>query len=117
MSKILVVDDEVTLRDMITMVLEDAGHLVVTASNGTEALEVLARERAEMVLMDIMMPVLDGLEAYVRMRAHPDLGDVPVVLMSAADPPPLDSRLSGFLAKPFRLIELLEAVIAAASRV
>ena len=60
MSKVLVVDDEVTLRDMITMVLEDAGHVVVTASNGAEALEVLARERAELVLMDIMMPVLDG---------------------------------------------------------
>ena len=116
MSKVLVVDDEVTLRDMIRMVLEDAGHVVVTASNGAEALEVLARERAEVVLMDIMMPVLDGREAFLRMRAHPELGHVPVVLMSAADPPRLDAALAGFLSKPFRLVELLEAVIAAASR-
>ena len=47
------------------------------------------------------------------MRAHPELGHVPVVLMSAADPPAIDSGVSGFLSKPFRLVELLEAVIAA----
>ena len=117
MSKVLVVDDEVTLRDMITMVLEDAGHNVVTASNGAEALEVLVRERAEVVLMDIMMPVLDGREAFLRMRAHPELGHVPVVLMSAADPPAIDSGVSGFLAKPFRLVQLLEVVIAATAGV
>ena len=97
--------------------LEDAGHAVVTASNGAEALEVLARERAEVVLMDIMMPVLDGREAFLRIRAHPELGHIPVVLMSAADPPRLDAALAGFLSKPFRLVELLEAVIAAVARV
>jgi two-component system response regulator VicR len=113
MTKVLVVDDEVMLRDMITMVLEDAGHTALTASNGAEALEVLAREGAEVVLMDIMMPVLDGHEAFQRIRSQPELRHIPVVLMSAADPPPLDPALSGFLSKPFRLVELLEVVIAA----
>jgi CheY-like chemotaxis protein len=116
MTRVLVVDDEVTLRDLITTVLVDAGHTAVTASNGAEALEVLARERAEVVLMDIMMPVLDGHEAFKRIRADPDLRQVQVVMMSAADPPPLDPAVSGFLAKPFRLVELLEVVIAAATR-
>jgi CheY-like chemotaxis protein len=117
MTKVLVVDDEVTLRDMITMVLEDAGHTAVTASNGAEALEVLAREGADVVLMDIMMPVLDGREALAHIRAHPELRHVAVVLMSAADPPPLDKAVSGFLTKPFRLVELLEVVLAAAAPV
>jgi two-component system, OmpR family, response regulator VicR len=117
MTTVLIVDDEVTLREMITMVLEDAGFTALTASNGAEALEVLAREGADVVLMDIMMPVLDGREAFRRIRADPDLRHVPVVLMSAADPPPLDKAVSGFLSKPFRLIELLEVVLAVAAPV
>lgn len=113
MTTVLVVDDEVTLRELITLVLTDAGHTALTASNGAEALEVLAQEQPDVVLMDIMMPVLDGHEAVRRIRADPELQHVRVVLMSAADPPPMDPTVSGFLPKPFRLGELLDVVSAA----
>jgi CheY-like chemotaxis protein len=109
---ILVVDDEPPLRELIREVLEEEGYATLTASNGAEALDMLASERPGMVLMDIMMPVLDGREAVRRMRAHPELRHVPVVMMSAADPPPLDFQVFAFLCKPFHLSEL-RGVIAA----
>src|ERR687885_384384 len=81
--------------------LEDEGYAAIAAANGAEALEVATREQPNLVLMDVMMPVLDGPTAFRHMRDTPELQHVPVVLMSAADPRPLDARLSGFVAKPF----------------
>ena len=74
---------------MITMVRQDAGHTAVTASNGAKAFEVLASERAEVVLMHIMMPVLDGREAFARLRANPEVAArLARADGSAADPLP-----------------------------
>jgi CheY-like chemotaxis protein len=113
MTKVLVVDDEEPIRKLISAVLEDEGYAVVEAAHGMEALEVLPREQPQLVLMDLMMPVLDGRETIRRMRAAPELRHVPVVLMSAADPPPIDDSVAGFLAKPFHLSELLNMVTSA----
>ena len=110
MTKVLVVDDEEPIRKLISIVLEHEGYAVVEAAHGMEALAVLPHEQPQLVLMDIMMPVLDGRETFRRMRAVPELRHVPVVLMSAADLAPIDDSVSGFLAKPFRLSELLSIV-------
>ena len=83
MKTILVVDDEPTLLGVVTQALRDEEYHVVTARDGAEALEVADREHPDLILMDVMMPRLDGRDAVKRLREHDGLRGVPVVLMSA----------------------------------
>ena len=111
MKTVLVVEDEPAIREVVAEVLREEGYRVVVAADGRAGLELLAWERPDLVLMDVMMPELDGREALREARARPDLPPVPVVLMSAAvalgrDDPPVDA----FLPKPFDLDNLLTLV-------
>ncbi len=111
MSTILVVDDEPTLRDLLAEVLREEGYTVVTAADSQTALQVVAREAPDMILMDVMMPGLDGREVARAMRVEATGAAVPIVLMSAAVAlPPIDSGVSGFLPKPLDLNQLLGMV-------
>jgi CheY-like chemotaxis protein len=108
---VLVVDDEPGLRAVVCAVLGDEGYAVLEAPHGPAMLELLARERADMVLLDVMMPGGDGRAAYRELRARADLPDVPVVMMSAAvQPDGLDLSIAAFLRKPFDLEHLLALV-------
>lgn len=110
-AKILVVDDEPAIRELIVAVLEDEGYNAIGAGSGLRALELMPDERPDLVLMDIMMPEMDGREALRRMRDRPDLAAIPVVMMSAAFAPNrIGQRVSGFLPKPFDLNHLLTTV-------
>jgi CheY-like chemotaxis protein len=110
-SRVLVVDDEAALREAVAVLLRDEGYAVLTATDGRAALSVLATEAPDLVLMDVMMPGMDGREAYLAMRAHPNGRAIPIVLSSAAaDPAGLDPSISGFLPKPFDIDELLQLV-------
>lgn len=111
MTTVLVVDDEPTLLDLVSEVLQDEGYAVVTARDGRAALAAFAAEPPALVLMDVMMPVMDGPTAYRAMRALPTDGAVPIVLTSAAsNPARLDPGIDGFLAKPYDLVRLLALV-------
>jgi CheY-like chemotaxis protein len=110
-AKILVVDDEPAIRELIVAVLEDEGYDAISAGSGSRALELMPAERPDLVLMDIMMPEMDGREALRRMRDRPDLATIPVVMMSAAfTPNRIGQHVSGFLPKPFDLDHLLATV-------
>jgi CheY-like chemotaxis protein len=109
--KILVVDDEPAIRDLLVAVLEDEGYRTVAASSAPRALELLSAEQPNLVLMDIMMPEMDGREAFRRMEEQPELARIPVVMMSAAyaaDRVP--GRVAAFLPKPFDLEQLLATI-------
>ena len=112
MSRILVVDDEPTLLVLVAELLrEEGGHTVVTARDGEEALEVFTRETPDLVLMDVMMPGMDGQGAYRAIRAEPEGAAARIVLMSASHTlGDLDPGLDGFLAKPFHVADLLALV-------
>jgi CheY-like chemotaxis protein len=111
MSLVLVVDDEQAIREFLDDILTGEGYQVSTASNGQEALTHLATAQPDLVLLDIMMPVLDGREVLRRMRADPTLSRVAVLVMSAAaDPGPLAGGFDSFLPKPFDLDRLLSAI-------
>jgi two-component system response regulator VicR len=84
MTTILIVDDEYLIADIIGLALEDEGYMTVTASNGIKGLEVLARERPELVITDFMMPGMDGLEFAKAIRAREDCQSLPILLMSGA---------------------------------
>jgi two-component system, OmpR family, response regulator MprA len=108
--RILVVDDEAAVRESLERSLRFEGYEVVAASDGAEALARVRDDRPDAVVLDVLMPRLDGLEACRRLRARGD--DLPVLLLTARDA--LADRVSGldvgaddYLVKPFALEELL----------
>ncbi len=109
---VLVVDDEPVLRTIVREILHEEGYAVIEAADGSVMLEIMARERPDLVLMDVMMPGVDGREAYRALRSREDLPDVPVVMMSAGVRPiKLDPSIAGFMAKPFDISQLVALVV------
>ena len=82
---VLVVEDFEDNRFMMRRLLEMSGYRVVEAVNGNQAVEVAERERPDIILMDLSLPMLDGLAATRRIRAHDRLSKVPIVAVSAHD--------------------------------
>lgn len=115
---ILVVDDEPTIAEAVSGVLEDEGYSCRVAANGREALEHARAERPDLVVSDVMMPILDGRRLLAEIRGDPSLKELPVVLMSAARSvgDGLGAAHDGFLAKPFTIDELLATVERVLSR-
>ncbi|MFI6796350.1 response regulator transcription factor [Streptosporangium canum] len=112
-ARVLVVDDEPALREALQSSLEYEGYRVGLASDGLGALEVLEREPYELVLLDVMMPRLDGLTTCRRLRAAGN--HVPVLMLTARDAvgdrvSGLDAGADDYLVKPFELDELLARV-------
>jgi class 3 adenylate cyclase/CheY-like chemotaxis protein len=114
---ILVVDDNEGNRDMLARRLARQGYEIRAAAGGRAALDALARERVDLVLLDVMMPDLDGYHVLERMKADPGLRDIPVLMISALDE--LDSVVrciqlgaEDYLSKPFEPV-LLHARIGA----
>ena len=85
MSTILVVDDLPAIRVPIATVLRGEGHKVVCASNGVEALAAVREEVPDLILLDVLMPEMGGLEFLRHLRALPAARHVPVILLSAAE--------------------------------
>lgn len=111
MGPVLIVDDEFGVVDAIQDLLRDEGYRTQTAHNGRQAMDLLVAERPCLVLLDDMMPVMDGSTLLVAMRKVPSLKDVPVVLMSAHRPESWEHlACNAFLAKPFNLVQLLSVV-------
>ena len=108
MATILVVDDEEPIREAERLFLQLAGHRVLLAIHGGDALKVVERERPDLVISDVMMPVMDGLELARRLKA---IGTTPVILTSAAGPPGArDGEIEAFVPKPFVMQELEQLV-------
>jgi CheY-like chemotaxis protein len=85
MPTVLVVEDDRDFRELEREVLQASGYLVITASNGAEALEILHHQRPCVILLDLMMPVMDGLTFLNERRlAVPEAAGVPVICVSAA---------------------------------
>lgn len=93
---VVVIDDDARDRRLIVDTLEPEGYSVLTAETGEEGLELVQRERPAVVLLDLLMPGLDGFEVVERLRADPSTADVPVVVLTAKDLRPDDrERLAG----------------------
>ena len=82
-AKILVVDDEGVIRELMTYVLKKKGFITETAPDGKEALDKIALDRPDIVILDIVMPGMDGLEVYKRIRENPDTEHIPIIFLSA----------------------------------
>jgi CheY-like chemotaxis protein len=109
-GEVMVIEDDFAIRETLREVLEDEGYGVVWASNGQEALAQLRSHSPRLILLDLMMPVMDGWEFRSAQRRDPALASIPVIVISADHA--LDQKVStlaadGWLAKPFELDALL----------
>ncbi|HEY7983272.1 MAG TPA: response regulator [Ktedonobacterales bacterium] len=114
---ILVVDDEEVILTTVESLLREEGYSVVTAANGQEALERIARERPCLILLDMRMPVMDGWAFAAAYRRTPT-PHAPIVMMSAARDPhsrAADIFADGYVDKPFDIEDLLAQVAEHAS--
>lgn len=114
-AKILAVDDIPENLDILLETLEDSGYEVLVATSGEQALEVAPNARPEAILLDVMMPGIDGYETCRRLKAQPQFEDVPVLFLTARDD--IEGVIEGFTAggvdyivKPFRKEEVLVRV-------
>lgn len=112
MKRILVVDDDVTISHLVCLILEGAGYDVVRAANGEEALRKMSEHKPDLVLLDIMMPILDGRETALRMQSDAALRDIPIVFVTASPSSLEDGSYphASVLRKPVQIDDLLETV-------
>ena len=115
MARVLVVDDDPDVRRLVEMKLHLDGIDTLSAADGAEALDVLASESVDLVVLDLMMPVIDGLEVCRRMKADPTLSSIPVIMLTAraqADDieTGFESGATDYIVKPFSPRELLSRV-------
>jgi len=112
---ILAVDDEANVTRLEQVLLQRSGYRVVTAADGMQALARLEEERPDLILADITMPHLDGIELLRRLKANPETASIPVILVTAKaqDGDIFEGERAGaalYLSKPFSPMQLLEAV-------
>lgn len=115
MSTVLIVDDDPTARETLVAILEGEGYDLQQAKDGVQALQMLKQLQPDLILLDVMMPAMDGFEVCRRIRATPSLAEVPIILLTALDD--RDSLLRGiesgaddFLSKPPDRRELVARV-------
>lgn len=115
MARVLIVDDDPDVRQLVEMKLKLDGIETFGATNGAEALEVMAKEAIDLVVLDLMMPVMDGFETCRRMRSQEETASIPVIMLTAraqaADMQ--EGFLTGatdYVIKPFSPRELLSRV-------
>ncbi len=110
MKTVLIVEDEFAVAEALAEFLTDAGYKAVTAYDGEQGLARLSESRPDLVILDLMLPVLDGLGMLERMRAESALRGIPVLIMSASHRPDESVSFSDFISKPFNIDTLLAKV-------
>jgi two-component system chemotaxis response regulator CheY len=114
-KRILTIDDSKTMRDMLRMTLVDAGYVVIQAVDGQDGLDVLSKERFDVVITDINMPKLDGYGVIRHLRADASYDDTPILVLSTENDQKTkdigrDAGATGWLVKPFDPDQLVEIV-------
>ena len=121
MTKILVIDDDVAINELIKINLELQGYQVIQAHNGTEGFALAKQEMPDIVILDVMMPEVDGYTVAQRIRQCEEISDTPIIMLTALSE--LKNKVNGFnigvddyLTKPFELEELIVRVRALLKR-
>lgn len=105
-KRILIVEDQFFLAEMIRTRMEFLGYETLYAEHGARALELLQKGAVDLIIMDVMMPVMDGIEATKRIRADKSIKNIPIIFLTARARPEdrqqaLDCGASDYIAKPF----------------
>jgi len=112
---VLVVDDDPPSLELLQAYLEDVDCKTVPAHDGTDALEIIAKEPPDLILLDVMMPKMSGFEVCKRIKKDPKTSDIPVIMVTALNEfgdieRGIDSGTDDFLSKPVNKLELLTRV-------
>lgn len=108
-DKVLVVDDERQIRDLLQTSLSEEGYEVIVGSNGEEAIELAKRKNPQVILLDIEMPGVDGIETGKRLKAEEKTRHIPVIMLTALGDRDIEAYLEGaadVVNKPFDITEL-----------
>jgi two-component system response regulator VicR len=115
-KKVLYIEDESVMVELVRLILRSKGFEVLGAPNGRDGLAIAFKERPDLILLDLMMPDLDGWQVYRQLKAHPDLKDIPVVVITAKAQP-IDkvlglsiAKVDDYITKPFEPQELLRSI-------
>lgn len=114
-TRVLVIDDDPDVVDMLGLLLRTKGFEVLKAYRGVEGYNVARRELPDVVLLDIMMPNIDGYEVYRRLRLDPETRDIPVIFVSAKGQDEdirngLSCGAQGYIVKPFKAAVLVDKI-------
>ena len=107
-DKVLVVDDEQQVRDLLNTFLKREGYEVVVASNGEEAMELAEAENPHVILLDVNMPGIDGIEVCNRLKAKEKTRPIPIIIVTVHEDRNVEAFLEGaddFVTKPFNTVE------------
>lgn len=120
--RILCVEDEAGMLDLLRLILESAGYAFLSARNGREGLDMMRREQPDVVLLDLMMPVVGGAEVLLEKEGDPTIRDIPVIAVTAMNSP-LDeivwkrrTKIQDYITKPFVRKQLLGSIERALAR-
>lgn len=113
MKKILIVEDDISIRELLVEILEDQGYQVSSSVNGSEGIKAIESSLPDLILMDVMMPVMDGYQFRKELMLNPEWSHIPIVAMSAQEQTRkklVDHGITNFINKPFELDHLIETV-------
>ena len=120
-KKILVVDDDLDTLRLVGLLLQRKGYKIIAANHGSQAIEKAIGEQPDLVLLDVMMPDMDGIEVVRRLRSNSEVGDIPIIMFTAKTQ--IDDKVTGFeagaddyLTKPTHPAELIARVKAVLAR-
>jgi DNA-binding response OmpR family regulator len=121
MARILLAEDEQQIGDMVAFKLANSGHQVVRVVDGEAALAAAERDSPDVIILDVMMPLVDGFAVLGRLKANPDLRTIPVIMLTARGEERdvlsgLQAGAADYIVKPFSLKELLARVEVALRR-
>ncbi|MEX0806270.1 MAG: response regulator [Candidatus Binatia bacterium] len=111
MKKVLIVEDHPDMRELLSWQIELMGYVPISAKHGKEGLEKAIAEKPELILMDIMMPGMDGWEAARTLRANPETKDIPILAATALFRDSdlntcMEAGCNSYIVKPFTFLEL-----------
>lgn len=112
-TKILIAEDELEVREFLKMALENRGFIVEEAVNGKEALEKTFQNKPHIIILDGLMPEMDGFEAYRRLRQQTETKDIPIIFCTALPADELDKKgikANAYLYKPIVIEKICEEI-------
>jgi len=121
MAVILVVDDEPHILKMVEFKLKNLGHEVISATDGGQALDMVSTKKPDLVLLDVMMPVMDGFQVLEKLKAQEETKEIPVIMLTARGQERdvvrgVETGADDYVVKPFSFPELIARVNRALSK-
>ena len=111
MKKILIIDDDLDMAETMAILLEDEGYNSTAFDDGAIGLKNMKQDRPDVVILDVMMPLVNGLDVFKFMKEDPSLRSIPVLLISASKEPETDGeKWDQYLRKPFDIYKLIQEV-------